>query len=59
MMKKTEEPPQEAEVNTGYDSICVVDFEATCEEDNPSVFNINTHTNCQLVSHRFIEILVV
>lgn len=40
--------------DTYYDYICVVDFEATCEEDNPSDFHheiiefpmvlINTHT---------------
>lgn len=40
--------------DTYYDYICVVDFEATCEEDNPSDFLheiiefpmvlINTHT---------------
>lgn len=45
--------------DTYYDYICVVDFEATCEEDNPSDFLheiiefpmvlINTHT-LQIVS---------
>lgn len=40
--------------DTYYDYICVVDFEATCEEDNPADFHheiiefpmvlINTHT---------------
>lgn len=27
-----------AEADTYYDYICVVDFEATCEEDNPPNF---------------------
>lgn len=48
--------------DTYYDYICVVDFEATCEVDNPSDFHheiiefpmvlINTHT-LEIVSERF------
>lgn len=50
MQSSTESSP----TDTYYDYICVVDFEATCEEDNPSDFHheiiefpmvlINTHT---------------
>lgn len=48
--------------DTYYDYICVVDFEATCEVDNPSDFHheiiefpmvlINTHT-LEIVSEDF------
>lgn len=51
--------------DTYYDYICVVDFEATCEEDNPSDFHheiiefpmvlINTHT-LEIVSRPSNEI---
>ena len=50
--------------DTYYDYICVVDFEATCEEDNPSDYHheiiefpmvlINTHT-LQIVSWVYDE----
>lgn len=50
--------------DTYYDYICVVDFEATCEVDNPSDFHheiiefpmvlINTHT-LEIVSEVFEE----
>lgn len=46
--------PEEGLTDTYYDYICVVDFEATCEVDNPSDYHheiiefpmvlINTHT---------------
>lgn len=52
--------------DTYYDYICVVDFEATCEVDNPSDFHheiiefpmvlINTHT-LEIVSDLFVKLL--
>lgn len=51
--------------DTYYDYICVVDFEATCEVDNPSDFHheiiefpmvlINTHT-LEIVSEAFEDL---
>ena len=52
--------------DTYYDYICVVDFEATCEEDNPSDFHheiiefpmvlINTHTLEIVSSNCFCDV---